>query len=95
MEAVARGPIMDCSKLRHRSSRSAGSVPRGHVGARPVFEMMLLTWSLLCVVVAIAAHMRGRNAVAWSLLALAISPLIASALLIALPSAKVGSLSSL
>lgn len=42
-------------------------------------------WFAFAVVIGVAAHHRGRNALMWLLLALFISPMIAGFLLIALP----------
>lgn len=47
--------------------------------------MGILLWVVLCFIVAVAANTRNRGAVGWFLLALAISPLIAVLLLLALP----------
>jgi len=48
---------------------------------------ILFSWLMLCLVVGVAAASRGRNP-AWLLLALAISPLLAALVLLALPNLK-------
>jgi hypothetical protein len=48
---------------------------------------VFLFWVGLSIVVAVAAKNRGRSTVAWLLLALVISPLLAGLLLLALPKA--------
>lgn len=45
---------------------------------------LILIWPVLCVVVAIAAAKRGRSAIAWFVLAMVISPLVAGLLVLAL-----------
>ena len=45
-------------------------------------------WILLCVLVAMFAHNRGRFAFGWGIVALSLSPLVGWLILLALPDAK-------
>jgi hypothetical protein len=45
----------------------------------------LVIWLVLAMIVGVAANIRGRNPVGWTLLAAVISPLIAGLLVLALP----------
>jgi hypothetical protein len=48
--------------------------------------MLILTWLVFAVIVAVAANSRGRNPLGWLVLACIISPLLAAIVLVVLPS---------
>ncbi len=47
------------------------------------FSVVVLTWALLAIIVALAAHRRGQNGLAWFVLSLFVPP-VATALMLVL-----------
>ena len=76
-----------CVQSPLESIRPRWNKPGAIIGDIKVMPTILFSWLILCVVVGVAAASRGRNP-AWLLLALVISPFVATLFLLALPNLK-------